>query len=76
VSALEELNDRCRELTGGFIPDDSGGWQIVHGGAILIIQRHPDNLCAHRVARLGPTLSVEHLRKLVCAGWPDDEINP
>lgn len=76
VSAIDQLNDRVRALTGGYIPDDEDGSEILHREAIFIIQRHPERLCQHRVARLGSTISVEHLRSLVCAGWRPDEISP
>lgn len=66
------LNERVMEITCGFVPNNDDRDQMLWNNAILVIQRLPSDLTKHRVCLTRSTITVPHLRQLVCAQWRDD----
>lgn len=69
------LEERVKELTFGYVPNDDDRHQMMWNNAILIIQRNPDNLRWHRVCVHKDKISVELLRFLVSQRWRLDHGN-
>lgn len=69
----EALNQRVKEITFGYVTNESDTHALMWNSSILVIQRHPDDLKKHRVCVIKEDkINVPGLRRLVCVEWRDD----
>lgn len=69
----EALNERVKDITFGYVPNDDDTHALMWNSSILVIQRLPADLKKHRVCVIKEDkISVYGLRRLVCAEWRDD----
>lgn len=69
----EALNQRVKEITFGYVTNESDTDALMWNSSILVIQRLPSDLRKHRSCVIKEDkINVPGLRRLVCAEWRDD----